>query len=39
MCAFLEMHHKGLIFPVFFMSGKLFRFVFKESNIPLFFCS
>lgn len=40
MRAFLEMHHKGLIVPEFFMSGKLFIFVFKENNSPFcFFCS
>lgn len=37
MRAFLEMHHKGLIVPEFFMSGKLFIFVFKENNSPLLF--
>lgn len=35
--AFLEMHHNGLIFTVFFMRGKLFLFVFKETNLSLFF--
>lgn len=35
--AFLEMHHNGLIFTVFFMSRKLFLFVFKETKLFLFF--